>query len=195
MRECAWRFAPASVGTYVQVGPTSILVLQLYFCQHLILDFVNSINYNHLAHINVLYTVLLSRLLRSKRQRGRHKQTVYRSFHMHSAVTCTSAHPTGTIRAVFSTSKVCQDALFIKHIYAQDDYNWMNEFNQVSYVGKNTDIIATLRWVRLVHTCQIVKYWKQIESIRAFMRECAWNCAPASVGIDVQVGPTSILVL
>ena len=33
---------------------------------------------------------------------------------------------TGTNRAVFSTSKVCQDALFIKHKYAQDDYNSMN---------------------------------------------------------------------
>ena len=86
-------------------------------------DFVNSFNYNHLAHINVLYTVRLSRLLRSKRQRGRHKQTVYRSFHMHSAVTCTAALATATNRAVFSTSKVCQDALFIKHKYAQDDYN------------------------------------------------------------------------
>ena len=86
-------------------------------------DFVNSFNYNHLAHINVLYTVRLSRLLRSKRQRGRHKQTVYRSFHMHSALTCTAALATGTIRAVFSTSKVCQDALFIKHKYALDDYN------------------------------------------------------------------------
>ena len=61
----------------------------------------------------------------SKRQRGRHKQTVYRSFHVHSAVTCTTgtALATGTNRAVFSTSKVCQDALFIKHKYAQDDYN------------------------------------------------------------------------
>ena len=56
----------------------------------------------------------------------RHKQTVYRSFHMLSAVTCTAALATGTNRAVFSTSKVCQDALFIKHKYAQDDYNWMN---------------------------------------------------------------------
>ena len=28
-------------GTYVQVGPTSILLLYLYFCQHLILDLVN----------------------------------------------------------------------------------------------------------------------------------------------------------
>ena len=126
MRECAWRYAPASVGIYVQVGPTSILVLQLYLCQYLILDFVNSINYNHLAHINVLYTARLSRLLRSKRHRGRHKQTVYRSFHMHSAVTCTAALATGTNRAVFSTSTVCQDALFIKHKYAQDDCNWMN---------------------------------------------------------------------
>ena len=61
--------------------------------------------------------------LRSKRQRGRHKQTVYRSFHVHSAVTCTAALATGTNRALFSTSKVCQDALFIKHKYAQDDYN------------------------------------------------------------------------
>ena len=126
MRECAWRYAPASVGIDVQVGPTSILVLQLYLCQYLILDFVNSINYNHLAHINVLYTARLSRLLRSKRHRGRHKQTVYRSFHMHSAVTCTAALATGTNRAVFSTSTVCQDALFIKHKYAQDDCNWMN---------------------------------------------------------------------
>ena len=89
----------------------------------MILDFVNSINYIHLAHINILYTARLSILLRSKRQRGRHKQTVYRSFHMHSVVTCTSSLETGTIRAVFSTSKVCQDALFIKHKYAQDDYN------------------------------------------------------------------------
>ena len=86
-------------------------------------DFVNSFNYNHLAHINVLYTVRLSRLLRSKRQRGRHKQTVYRSFHMHGALTCTAALATGTIRAVFSTSIVCQAALFITHKYAQDDYN------------------------------------------------------------------------
>ena len=92
----------------------------------LILDFINSINYNHLAHIYVLYTARLSRLLRSKRQRGRHKQTVHRSFHMHSAVTCTAALATGTSRAVFSTPNVCQDALFIKHKYAQDDYNWMN---------------------------------------------------------------------
>ena len=112
----------ASVGTYVQVGPTSILVLKLYLCQHLILDFVNSINYNHLAHIYVLYTSRLSRLLRSKRQRGRHKQTVDRSFRTLSGVTCTAALATGTNRAVFSTSKVCQDALFIKHKYAQDDY-------------------------------------------------------------------------
>ena len=64
--------------------------------------------------------VLADVLLRSKRQRGRHKQTVYRSFHVHSAVTCTAALATGTNRAVFSTSKVCQDALFIKHKYAQD---------------------------------------------------------------------------
>ena len=92
----------------------------------LILDFINSINYNDLAHIYVLYTARLSRLLRSKRQRGRHKQTVYRSFHMHSAETCTAALSTGTNRAVFSTPNVCQDALFIKHKYAQDDYNWMN---------------------------------------------------------------------
>ena len=126
MRECAWRYAPASVDIYVQVGPTSILVLYIYLCQHLILDFVNSINYNHLAHITVLYTARLSRLLRSKRQRGRHKQTVCRPFHMHCPVTCTSALATGTNRAVFSTSKVCQDALFLKNKYAQDDYNWMN---------------------------------------------------------------------
>ena len=59
----------------------------------------------------------------SKIQHGRHKQTVYRSFHMLSAVTCTAALVTATNRAVFSTSKVCQDALFIKHKYAQDDYN------------------------------------------------------------------------
>ena len=102
VRECAWRYAPASVGTDVQVGPTSLLVLKLYLCQHLILDFVNSINYNHLAHIYVLYTARLSRLLRSKRQRGRHKQTVYRSFHMLSAVTCTAALATDTNCAVFS---------------------------------------------------------------------------------------------
>ena len=89
----------------------------------MILEFVNSINYNHLAHINVLYTARLSRLLRSKRQRGRHKQTVYSSVHMHSAVTYPAALATGTNRAVFSTSKVCQEALFIKHKYAQDDYN------------------------------------------------------------------------
>ena len=68
--------------------------------------FFNSINYNHLAHIYVVYTARLSRLLRSKRQRGRLKQTVYRSFHMLSAVTWTSALATGTNRAVFSTSKV-----------------------------------------------------------------------------------------
>ena len=42
---------------------------------------------------------------------------------MHSAVTYTAALATGTNRAVVSTSKVCQDALFIKHKYAQDDYN------------------------------------------------------------------------
>ena len=89
----------------------------------MILDFVNSINYIHLAHIYVLHTARLSRLLRSKRQRGRHNQTVYRSFHMHNAVTCTAALATGTKRAVFSTSKICQDALFIKHKYAEDDYN------------------------------------------------------------------------
>ena len=87
------------------------------------IDFVNSINDIHLAHIYVLYTARLSRVSRSKRQRGRHKQTVYRSFHMLSAITCTAALATGTNRAVFSTSKVCQDALFIKHKYAQDDYN------------------------------------------------------------------------
>ena len=74
MRECAWRYAPASVDIDVQVGLTSILVLSLYLCQHLILDFVNSINYNHLAHINVLYTARLSTLLRSKKQRGRHNK-------------------------------------------------------------------------------------------------------------------------
>ena len=28
--------------------------------------------------------------------------------------------------AVFSTLKVCWDALVIKHKYAQDDYNWLN---------------------------------------------------------------------
>ena len=28
--------------------------------------------------------------------------------------------------AVFSTLKVCWDALYIKHKYAQDDYNWLN---------------------------------------------------------------------
>ena len=89
----------------------------------MILEFVNSINYNHLAHINVLYTARLSRLLRSKRQRGRHKQTVYSSVHMHSAVTYPAALATGTNRVVFSTSKVCQEALFIKHKYAQDDYS------------------------------------------------------------------------
>ena len=38
----------------------------------------------------------------------------------------TAAFATGTNRAVFSTSKDCQDALFIKHKYAQDDYNGMN---------------------------------------------------------------------
>ena len=86
-------------------------------------DFVNFINYNHLAHIYVLYTARLSRLLRSKRQRGRHKQSVYRSLHMLSALTCTAALATGTNRAVFSTSTVCQAALFITHKYAQDDYN------------------------------------------------------------------------
>ena len=42
---------------------------------------------------------------------------------MHSAVTCTAALATGTNGAVFSTSTVCQDALFIKLKYAQDDYN------------------------------------------------------------------------
>ena len=46
--------------------------------------------------------------------------------YMHSAVTCTAALAIGTSRAVFSTPNVCQDALFIKHKYAQDDYNWMN---------------------------------------------------------------------
>ena len=35
----------------------------------------------------------------------------------------TAALANGTNRAVFSTSKVCQDALLIKHKYAQDDYN------------------------------------------------------------------------
>ena len=76
-------------------------------------------------YIQRVLAARLSRLLRlrSKRQRGRHKQTVYRSFHMHRAVTRTAALATGTNRAVFSTSKVCQDALFIKHKYAQDDYN------------------------------------------------------------------------
>ena len=96
--------------------------------------------------------------MRSKRQRGRHKQTVYRSFHMHSAVTCTVALAAGTNRAGFSTSKVCQDALFIIYKYAQDDYNCLNKQNQISNVGKNTVIMAKLRWVRLVHECQIVKY-------------------------------------
>ena len=95
----------------------------------------------------------LSKLLRSKRQRGRHKQTVYRSFHVHSAVTSTAVLATGTNRAVFSSSKVCQDALFIKHKYAQDDYNWLNLQNQVSNVGKITVIMAKLRWVRLLHKC------------------------------------------
>ena len=28
--------------------------------------------------------------------------------------------------AVFSTLKVCWEALVIKHKYAQDDYNWLN---------------------------------------------------------------------
>ena len=61
-----------------------------------------------------------------KDKRGRHKQIVYRSFHMHREETCTVALATGTNRAVFSTPYVCQDALFIKYKYAQDDYNWMN---------------------------------------------------------------------
>ena len=38
----------------------------------------------------------------------------------------TAALATGTNRAVFSTSKDCQDTLFIKHKYSQDDYNGMN---------------------------------------------------------------------
>ena len=37
-RSAIWGF----MGTYAEVGPTSILPLYLYFCQHLILDLVNS---------------------------------------------------------------------------------------------------------------------------------------------------------
>ena len=75
-----------------------------------------------------------------------------------------------------------------------DIIEWINLI-KYKMLAINSDIIATLRWVRLVHKCQIGKYWTQIESMRAFMRECELRYAPASVGIHVQVGPTSILVL
>ena len=125
MRECAWRYAPASVGIMYKSGPPQFWYYNCIFANiwYLILLILSIII---ILRIFMLYTTRLSRLLRSKIQRGRHKQTVYRSFHMHSGVTCTSALATGTNRAVFSTSKVCQDALFIKHKYAKDDYNWMN---------------------------------------------------------------------
>ena len=62
---------------------------------------------------------------------------------------------------------------------------WINLI-KYQMLAKNSDIIATLRWVRLVHKCQIVKYWKQIESMRAFVRECAWRYAPASDALFIK---------
>ena len=126
MRECAWRYAPARVGIMYKSGPPQFWYYNCIFANIWYLILLTQSIIIILRILICLYTARLSRLLRSKRQRGRNKQTVYRSFHILSAVTCTAALATGTSRAVFSTSKVCQDALFIKHKYAQDDYNWIN---------------------------------------------------------------------
>ena len=56
----------------------------------------------------------------------------------------------------------------------------IQKINLIKYqmLAKNTDIIATLRWVRLVHKCQIVKYWKQIESIRVLWESAREGTRP-----------------
>ena len=77
-----------------------------YLCQHLTLYILLIQSFNIILCIFMFYQQHLSRLLRSKRQCGRHKETVYRSFHVHGAVICTTALATGTNHAVFSTSKV-----------------------------------------------------------------------------------------
>ena len=95
-------------------------------------------------------------------------------------------------------SKVVPTSMLVLNINTRkmiDNWFWINLINYQSCCANYWYNKRVLRWVRLYIRCQIVKYWKQIESIRAFMRECAWRYAPASVGIDVQVGPTSILVL
>ena len=63
---------------------------------------------------------------------------------MHSAVTCTAALATGTNRAVFSTSKVCQDALFIKHKYAQDMQRVLADF------WGRKDSVIIIEWINLI---------------------------------------------
>ena len=56
----------------------------------------------------------LSRIFMSERQRGRHKQTVYRSFHVHGAVMHAQLHlPLAQISALFGS----QNAIFVKHRY------------------------------------------------------------------------------
>ena len=52
------------------------------FCQHFILDYINSFNYNHLARVYVLQTARLGKFLRSKRQRDLCQSQAQRSlFH------------------------------------------------------------------------------------------------------------------
>ena len=75
--------------------------------QHLILDFVNSINYNHLEHIYVLLTARLGILLRSKRQRDLCQSQAQRCMLLRCAHGMSDKQFVYADRAVFSTSKVC----------------------------------------------------------------------------------------
>ena len=64
-------------------------------------------------------------------------------------------------------------------------------FNLIKYqmLVKNTDIIATLRWVRLVHKCQIVKYWKQLGVYVLLWESAREGTRPQVLALMYKSGP------
>ena len=65
-------------------------------------------------------------MLRSKKQRDLCQSQAQRCMLLRRAYEMSDKQFVYADRAVFSTSKVCKDALYIKHKYAQDEYNWLN---------------------------------------------------------------------
>ena len=58
------------------------------------------------------------------------------------------AHGMGDKQFIYADPAVTR---FIKHNYAQYGAKGLNYQNKLSNVGKDTVIMATLRWVRLLH--------------------------------------------